>query len=236
MMTTTLPGGSGAFAQGSARGDDARAVAAEARVRTGLTTRLAELGVAWGAPVLLRIFKTEGVLEVWVDDGRRYQHFHTYPICRWSGQLGPKLAEGDMQAPEGYYAVTARALNPLSRYHLSFDLGYPNAYDRSHGRSGNYLMVHGHCVSIGCYAMGDAAIEAIYTLVAAALANGQSAVPVHAYPFRFTAGWEARQQGSQWLEFWTNLAEGDAEFHRHQQPPRVTVRDGRYSFAPTSPR
>lgn len=208
-----------------------RAAEAEARVRPTVEQELVAAGLSWGSSALIRIFKKEGELELWLtaSDGS-LKHFRTWPICAWSGQLGPKLREGDGQAPEGYYAVTASALNPRSQFHLSFDLGYPNAFDRAHGRTGSYLMVHGNCVSVGCYAMGDEAIEVIYSLLAAALANGQAQVPVQAYPFRFSPGWQEEHRGDAWFDFWSNLAEGDVLFQRDQRPPRVSVANGRYVF------
>lgn len=209
-----------------------RAVAAERRVRADLEVALARVDAAWGAPVLLRIFKQSNELEAWIADREGvHRLLKTWPVCRWSGALGPKLREGDGQAPEGFYEVAAAALNPHSTYHLAFNLGFPNAYDRAHGRTGSFLMVHGSCVSIGCYAMGDAGIDEIYTLVAAALAHGQMSVPVHALPFRFEGDWRAVHHDDPWLGFWTNLAEGDALFQRDRRPPLVTVRDRRYHFA-----
>ena len=205
-----------------------RAAAAAARVRPGLETQLARVGLRFGAPVFLRVFKEENELEVWVDDGTRYVLFRRYPVCRWSGALGPKLAQGDGQAPEGFYRVGRGQLNPFSAYHLSFNLGYPNAYDRALGRTGDYLMVHGRCVSVGCYAMGDAAIEEIYTLVAAALAGGQPAVDVHAFPFRFDRRAEVGWADHRWAPFWRELREGHAAFERTHRPPRVRVAGGRY--------
>ena len=88
-------------------------------------------------------------------EGRPLRRFATYPICLWSGRLGPKLREGDRQAPEGFYTVSAEQLNPNSRWHRSFSLGFPNAFDQAHGRTGSFIMVHGGCPSIGCYAMTD---------------------------------------------------------------------------------
>lgn len=206
----------------------ARSAQAQARVQAALTAELEALGASWGAPLYLRIFKASDELEVWVEAGARYQRLRTWPICTWSGGLGPKLRQGDGQAPEGFYEVAAPQLNPSSRFHLSFNLGYPNAFDRAHGRTGDYLMVHGNCVSIGCYAMGDAAIEEIYTLVAAALAQGQRAVPVHAFPFRMDGDWEAQHAGSEWLPFWRQLAAAYRAFARTGQPPRVRVVEGEY--------
>ena len=124
--------------------------------------------------------------------------FETYPICAWSGELGPKLAEGDRQAPEGFYAVGLKQLNPNSNYHRAFNLGFPNAYDRALGRTGSFLMVHGDCVSIGCYAMTDQGIDEIYRIVEAALHQGQREVPVHAFPFRMTEKAMAEKAGHRW--------------------------------------
>jgi murein L,D-transpeptidase YafK len=205
-----------------------RAAAAEARVRPALERDLAAAGLRWGAPVFIRIFKDESELELWVDDGQRFRLFRTWPICTWSGDLGPKLRQGDGQSPEGFYRVARGQLNPHSQYHLSFNLGYPNAYDRAHGRTGDYLMVHGSCVSIGCYAMGDGNIEQIYSLLAAALANGQAAAPVHVFPFRFGQRAEVGWRASPWRDFWLNLREGHDAFERTGRPPRIGVAGKRY--------
>ncbi len=210
----------------------ARAEAAAARATPALRERLRALGADWGAALYVRIFKASDELEVWVDTAAGYQLLHTWDICTWSGTLGPKLRQGDGQAPEGFYAVGPSQLNPASRFHLSFNLGYPNAFDRAHGRTGDYLMVHGNCVSVGCYAMGDAAIEEIYTLVAAALANGQSQVPVHVFPFRMDAGWEHEHAESEWMPFWRQLAEGYRAFETDSRPPRIRVVDGAYRISP----
>ncbi len=210
-----------------------RAAAAEARVRPALQRDLAAAGLRWGAPVFIRIFKDESELELWLDDGQRFRLFRTYPICTWSGDLGPKLRQGDGQSPEGFYRIARGQLNPRSQYHLSFNLGYPNAYDRAHGRTGDYLMVHGSCVSIGCYAMGDDNIEQIYTLLSAALANGQGAAPVHVFPFRFGARDRASWRTSPWRDFWLNLREGHDAFERTGRPPRIGVAARRYVVTET---
>lgn len=213
-----------------------RADAAADRVRPALERDLAAAGLAFGAPVFVRIFKAEHELELWLarDDGT-FALFRTWPIRRWSGDLGPKLRQGDGQAPEGFYRVAARQLNPYSRYHLAFNLGYPNAYDRAHARTGDFLMVHGSCVSIGCYAMGDDAIEQIYTLVAAALVRGQPAFDVHAFPFRFDGVDDARFGHTRWGAFWRELSAGWFAFERTRVPPRVDVVGGRYVVADVAP-
>ena len=189
-----------------------------------------------GSPILVRIFKEEKMLEVWMLKGDQYARYKAFPICFHSGELGPKLREGDRQSPEGFYQVFPASLNPNSRYHLSFNLGYPNAYDRSHGRTGGYLMVHGGCVSRGCYAMTDERIEEIYALADAALQNGQPFFQVHSFPFRMTEDNMRRHQDSPWYGFWQNLKEGYDLFESYKQPPIVSVQDKQYAFsAPIMP-
>jgi murein L,D-transpeptidase YafK len=187
--------------------------------------RLAAEGLTLGAPVFIRIFKREFELELWLKRGDAFQRFAVYPICRWSGRLGPKLAEGDWQAPEGFYTVDAKALNPASRWHRSFNLGFPNVYDRSHGRTGSLLMVHGGCSSVGCYAMTDPVVDEIWRLVTAALEKGQPR-------FRMTAENMARRANDRWLPFWQNLKLGYDLFEQTHRPPRVSACEGRYMFAP----
>ncbi len=99
----------------------------------------------------------------------------------------------DYQAPEGFYEISARQLNPHSHYHLALNLGYPNAYDRRHGATGDAVMIHGDCKSVGCFAMTDAGIDQIYPIVAAALAQRRAEVPVHIFPFRMTEQAIARE-------------------------------------------
>lgn len=202
-----------------------------ARVTPRLEAEFAAQGLAFGAPVYLRIFKEEATLELWVKSGRTYQLFRSYPICTFSGRLGPKLREGDRQSPEGFYQVGLGALNPRSSYHLSFNLGFPNSFDRAHGRTGSFLMVHGNCLSIGCYAMTDPLIEEIYLSVEAALKAGQATVPVHAFPFRMAAPRMAQASGSNWIDFWRQLAPAYQQFEATHVLPQTSVRDGRYHVA-----
>lgn len=205
-----------------------RAQVAAQRVTPALRRDLVALGLRFGDPIFIRIFKHEHQLEIWVQKNGRYALFRQYPICTWSGALGPKQRQGDGQSPEGFYSVGRGQLNPQSSYHLAFNLGYPNAYDRAHGRSGNYLMVHGRCVSIGCYAMGDANIEQIYTLLDAALRGGQRRVDVHVFPFRFDRPPLARWQQHAWGGFWGNLQQGYQAFERSRLPPAIDVDGLRY--------
>ena len=210
-----------------------RAAAAAGRVLPKLEPALAAKGLEIGDALFLRVFKESKELEVWMrpKTGGDYVLFKTYPICRWSGDLGPKLKEGDGQAPEGFYFVTPGRMNPNSRFHLSFDIGFPNEFDESLGRTGSYLMIHGDCVSIGCYAMTDAGIEEIYTLAAAALARGQRFFRVHCFPFRMTdERMEALREGDKWFDFWANLKEGYDYFEFLGRPPDVSIAGGRYRF------
>lgn len=206
-----------------------------ARMAPRLAREMVEAGLRFGAPVFMRIFKEEAELELWVQGEERFELFRTYPICNYSGALGPKLKEGDRQSPEGFYYVGKGALNPNSNYHLSFNLGFPNAYDRAQGYTGSYLMVHGDCLSIGCYAMTDAAIEEIYVAAEAALESGQPFFRVHAFPFRMEAARLARARGHRWYGFWENLKLGYDAFETAKLPPDVTAKDGRYMFQPTAP-
>ena len=197
-----------------------------------LTTELNQSALKFGNQVYLRIFKQEAELEVWIKDKEQFRLFKTYPICTFGfGGLGPKLAEGDGKAPEGFYFVKANQLNPNSKYHLSFNLGFPNAYDRAHNRTGSALMVHGDCVSVGCYAMTDNKIEEVYTLVNAALSNGQDFFRVHVFPFKMTHENMKKHKDSQWIDFWNNLKQGYDYFEmNNSNPPNVLVKNKMYIF------
>ncbi|MBU1632674.1 MAG: murein L,D-transpeptidase [Nanoarchaeota archaeon] len=208
-----------------------RSAAAIARVKPVLEEELAKKDLKYGSPIFIRIFKESKELEVFMKKDGQYHHFKTYPICTLgSGDLGPKLKQGDNQAPEGFYSVTARQMNPVSNYHLAFNIGYPNQYDRAHKRTGSALMVHGNCVSIGCFAMTDEGIEEIYTLADAALRRGQKSFDVHIFPFRMTERNMRKHRDSKWLDFWENLKKGYDIFEGGRLPPNVKVRDKRYVF------
>ena len=210
-----------------------RAERAITGIEAQLKKELAEKNLKYGAPIFIRIFKDPGVLEVWVEAGEGvFSKFKSYEICTFSGELGPKLREGDNQSPEGFYFVNSARLNPWSKFHLSFNLGYPNTYDRNHGRTGSALMVHGNCVSIGCYAMTDTYINEIYALGVAALHSGQPFFRVHSFPFQLEPETLAKYQSNQWYSFWLNLKEGYDYFKKHKRPPNVEVSEGKYIFGP----
>jgi murein L,D-transpeptidase YafK len=184
-----------------------------------------------GAPLYIRIFKLEAEMEVWMQKASDdYVLFRTYPICNWSGDVGPKMKEGDKQAPEGFYIVTARQMNPNSEHYLSFNIGFPNAYDRAHGYTGSYLMVHGGCRSSGCYAITDEAIQELYVLAREAFTKGQREFPIHAFPFRMTQDAMTFRSGHKWELFWQNLREGYDAFEKSKRPPIVGVKNKRYVF------
>ena len=183
------------------------------------------------SPILVRIFKEESELEVWKEDqSGRMALLKTYPICRWSGDLGPKIREGDRQAPEGFYTITPSLMNPNSSYYLSINMGYPNAYDRANNRTGAFLMIHGDCSSRGCYAMTDEQIAEIYALARESFFGGQSSFQIQAFPFRMTAQNMARHRNSPHMAFWKMLKTGYDHFEVTRQEPKVDVCDRRYVF------
>jgi murein L,D-transpeptidase YafK len=182
------------------------------------------------SPIVVRLFKEEAELEVWKQDTTgRFQILKTYPICRWSGDLGPKLYEGDRQAPEGFYTITPELMNPNSNYYLSINFGFPNTFDKANKRSGSFLMIHGDCLSAGCYAMTDEQISEIYSLARDAL-SGRPSFQIQAYPFRLTPANLARHRNSPNLPFWKMLKVGNDHFETTQREPRVDVCNRRYVF------
>jgi len=195
---------------------------------------LAKQKLVAGDEVFIRIFKQESQVELWMkpQKKRRFILYKTYPICNYSGGLGPKQREGDFQSPEGFYVVTPAAMNPNSSYHLSFNLGYPNQLERDLGRTGSFLMVHGGCDSIGCYALTDPLIEELYTLVNEAMLKGQDQIQVQAFPFRLTKGnlasYKASDLSEDWLPYWENLQQGFDAFEATKVPPHISVADNAY--------
>ncbi len=194
-----------------------------------LPERLAAKKMAMGNHLLIRVFKASSELEIWMKTGDRYDLFATYPICNWSGTLGPKLNEGDRQSPEGVYTVTSRQLHLIGRHPRSLNLGFPNALDRQMSRTGSYILIHGGCGSVGCFAMTNPVIEEVFSLASAALnKGGQDAVQVHVFPFRMTEDRLKAYSLNEWYDFWRNLKDVSDSFERTHQPPRVTVCEGRY--------
>ena len=183
------------------------------------------------SPILVRIFKEESELEVWKEDRTgRFAQLRTYPICRWSGELGPKVREGDRQAPEGFYTITPSLMNPNSQWYLAINTGFPNAYDRANGRSGAFLMIHGDCSSRGCYAMTDEQIGEIYSLARESFFGGQKSFQIQAYPFHMTPINMAKHRNSPHMAFWKMLKQGYDHFEVTRLEPKVEVCEKRYVF------
>lgn len=192
--------------------------------------RLKDTGVALGAPMLIRVFKTESELEVWKQKDGQMVLFATYPICHWSGTLGPKLKEGDKQAPEGFYTVTKKQLRHAGRWPRSLLLNFPNAFDQGHARTGSDILIHGGCTSVGCFAMTNPVSDEIHRMATASIEAGQEHLPIHVFPFRMTQENLRTHQSAAWQGFWGNLKEGYDYFERTKRPPRVSTCDGRYVF------
>ena len=193
-----------------------------------LEQRLAAKGIEPGSPILIRIFKAEAELELWMEVGKRFELFAIYPVCNWSGTLGPKISEGDKQSPEGLYVIGSRQLRQSARWRRSLDLGFPNTLDRALRRTGSDLLIHGGCTSEGCYAMTDPIIDELFWLSDAALDEGQKRIQVHAFPFRMTTENLAAHAGSEWHGFWSNLKDAYDLFERTRRPPVVSVCGNRY--------
>ena len=187
------------------------------------------------SPTVIRTYKKEAELEIWkMKTNGEYALLKTYPMCRWSGQLGPKKREGDMQVPEGFYSIAPGQMNPNSHYYLAFNVGYPNAYDRAYGRTGGNVMVHGVCSSAGCFSMTDEQVADIYAIARDSFAGGQRAIQLQSYPFRMTAENMAKFRLDPNIDFWKNLKNGSDHFEVTKAEPAVLVCGKRYVFDATT--
>jgi murein L,D-transpeptidase YafK len=201
-----------------------------------LVAAMAEKDMDLQSPMLVRLFKQEAELEVWKQDrSGRFALLKTYPICRWSGDLGPKVREGDRQAPEGFYSISPGQMNPQSAYYLSFNTGYPNAYDKALGHTGSQLMVHGDCSSRGCYAMTDEQIAEIYSLGRESFFGGQRAFQLQAYPFKMTPMNMAKHRNNPNMPFWKMIKQGYDHFEVTRQEPKVDFCEKKYVFDAAKP-
>ncbi len=200
-------------------------------IPAALLAEMSKRSMSPSAPILVRIFKQESELEIWKQDrSGKYALLKTWPMCRWSGRLGPKTRDGDRQAPEGFYHVSAGMLNPESQYYLSFNLGYPNRLEAALGYTGDALMVHGACSSSGCYALTDEGVAEIYAVARDALRGGQTAFQVQAFPFRMTPQNMAKNRSDPNFSFWTDLKRGYDIFEVTRRQPKVSYCGGRYIF------
>lgn len=192
---------------------------------------LRNMGSSPGEAMVIRIFKEEKSLEVWKrTSAGTFKLFKTYEICAFSGELGPKIKEGDRQSPEGFYTITPGLMNPRSNYYLAFNTGFPNKFDRAHGRTGSDLMVHGDCSSRGCYAMTDEGIAEIYALARETFKGGNPSFQLQIFPFKMTAAKLAQQASSPHIGFWKDIKEGYDLFELTKAPPAWDVCERQYIF------
>jgi len=238
LVTSAALAGAGALMAGC-NGDDislANNAKANQPVPPKLIADMTAKDMDLQSPILVRLFKQEAELEIWKQDrSGRFQLLKTYPICRWSGDLGPKVREGDRQAPEGFYAISPAQMNPQSAYYLSFNTGYPNAFDKALGRTGSQLMVHGDCSSRGCYAMTDEQIAEIYSLGRESFFGGQKSFQLQAYPFKMTPMNMAKHRNNPHMPFWMMIKEGNDHFEVTRQEPKVDFCEKKYVFDAAKP-
>lgn len=181
------------------------------------------------SPILLRIFKETKELEFWRKDyNNKYVHIKTYDICSFSGELGPKLKQGDRQSPEGFYIIKASQMNYNSSQFLSFNTGFPNDYDKFNKRTGSYLMVHGGCSSSGCYAIQDAPMQEIFTAMRDSFRVGQKEIQLHIYPFRMNNYNLYTHKSNKNLDFWLQLKPGYDIFKEDKKDLQIKILNGKY--------
>lgn len=202
-----------------------------------LDDRLSALGLAKGNPIFIRIFKETSELELWMqrEADKRFVLLATYPICHWTGTIGPKIKEGDRQSPEGFYTVRWQQTRLVGRWRNAFNLGFPNHFDQLNGRTGSHILVHGGCSSVGCYAMTEQVQDEIFGLASAAIAKGHGRFHVHVFPFRMTDENLERYRNHTWIDFWRDLKAGYDSFERTRLPPRVAICERRYQVADGAP-
>jgi len=195
-----------------------------------LKKELGDKGLKLSSPIYIRIFKDESTLEVWVKSGPRYQLFKTYQVCYFSGGLGTKTRSGDNKSPEGFYAIKPKQLNPVSTYYLAINIGYPNKLEVRKGYTGDAIMIHGHCASIGCYAMTNPFIEEIYTLIYKAFESGQQKINLAIFPFRMDQQHMSAYAACPFISFWRTMKPGFDLFEKNHIPPDVDMSGQEYAF------
>jgi murein L,D-transpeptidase YafK len=200
-------------------------------ISSAVLAKMEALDTTPSSPTVIRTYKKEAELEIWkMKSNGEYALLKTYPMCRWSGQLGPKKREGDMQVPEGFYSIAPGQMNPNSHYYLAFNVGYPNAYDRAYGRTGGNVMVHGVCSSAGCFSMTDEQVADIYAIARDSFAGGQREIQLQSYPFHMTAENMAKFRLDPNIDFWKNLKDGSDHFEVTKNEPSVLVCGKHYVF------
>ncbi|MGZ3832734.1 MAG: L,D-transpeptidase family protein [Mucilaginibacter sp.] len=210
--------------------DSKRAADIRAKVWPELQKQMKMMGFRDDQPIYIRIIKETGILEVWILSGKQFKLFKSYLVCYYSGGLGTKTRNGDNKSPEGFYTLKPGQLNPVSNYHLAINVGYPNLLEQQKGYTGNAVMIHGYCASIGCYAMTDPIIEEIYTMVYEAFLHGQQSIELNIFPFKMDAEHMKTYAGSPNLPFWKNLKTGYDMFENRHVPAVVSVSNRNYVF------
>jgi murein L,D-transpeptidase YafK len=210
--------------------DSKRAGDVRTKVWPALQKELKDKGFNDGSPIYIRIFKDQDALEVWKKNGNKYKLFKTYQICYYSGNLGTKTKFGDNKSPEGFYSIEPKQLNPVSNYYLAINVGYPNRVEQLKGYTGDAIMIHGHCASIGCYAMTDARIEEIYTLVYKAFEAGQQKINLDIFPFRMDKAHMDFYSRQPYMAFWKTLKPGYEKFEKTHLPVIYHIKGKDYAF------
>jgi murein L,D-transpeptidase YafK len=186
--------------------------------------------------LFIRAFKNDKALEVWIKtkNAKIFELLTTYPFCTTSGVLGPKRKEGDLQIPEGFYHINH--FNPLSDFHLSLGVSYPNASDKilSDSKSpGGAIYVHGNCVTIGCIPITDDKIKELYLIAVEARNHGQEKIPIHIFPAKLTdenmTSLKTSYANSPHLKFWDNLKPVYQYFEKTKMLPEIKInKQGEY--------
>jgi len=184
--------------------------------------------------LFIRAFKKEMKLEVWIKENNKTEYvlLHTYDICSTSGVLGPKRKEGDYQIPEGVYSINH--FNPVSNFHLSLGLNYPNTSDKilsDKKHPGGAIYIHGNCVTIGCIPITDDKIKELYILAVEAKNNGQGKIPVHVFPCKLDDNGLASLKkefptDAVRIAFWENLKPIYSNFEETKKIAIIKVNSG----------
>ncbi len=158
-----------------------------------------------GYSLRMEAFKAEQLLHIYLKgDSSDWKRVRTYPFCKFSGQLGPKLKEGDRQIPEGIYKVAV--FNPKSKFYLSLGLDYPNERDMliaDPNSPGSDIYIHGGCQTVGCIPITDEKMAELFLLAKSAAAH----IEVVILPFDPSEQNKLKffDDFPQWKSFWREL-------------------------------
>ncbi len=179
--------------------------------------------------VYLRAFKTEKKIELWAKNSSDsvFKMIKEFPICHISGYIGPKRRYKDLQVPEGFYHISG--LNPYSKYYLSMQINYPNASDSIRGvpgRLGNFIFIHGECVSSGCIAITNERIKELFVYCIEAYNSGQEEIGLTIFPAQLndsmysllTTNFSKYKDD---ISLWADLKKSYDFFEKHKVPPTV---------------